>query len=186
MAVYHFCGADGRMFKATRTERKAYTVCQDPLKPANDGSFNPCRSCPLYLVAQWDHHGDVMHDPETRAPLNSLERRRARGQEARRLQQAPISPQPDKETSTTRTLEVDPIGPGVYRAGVREEDDYCEECGESLHDCPSDFWWPDQDGIYVSCPRCGHLNFFPDPLFWGDEEIDVEGAFEEDVGEDLD
>ena len=81
-----------------------------------------------------------MHDPETRAPLSSLERRRARGQEARRLQQAPISPQLDKETSTTRTLEVDPIGPGVYRAGVREEDDYCEECGESLHDCPSDFW----------------------------------------------
>jgi len=84
MALYHYCGADGKFFKGTRTPSSAYMACNDRVRPTDRLSFLPtCLSCPLYLGAEWNHYGDPFHDPKTHASLNSRTKRKAYGAKVR-------------------------------------------------------------------------------------------------------
>lgn len=83
MAIFNYCGADGKLFKGMRTPPTTYAICKDPLKPQDSDRFLPCQACPLYLAAEWRHYGDPLHDPKTRQPLNSIAKRRLRGTQIR-------------------------------------------------------------------------------------------------------
>lgn len=53
------------------------------------------------------------------------------------------------------------LKPGVELVSITAEN--CELCDASIGDAPN--WWPDQDGIYIECPTCGHINAFIHPAF---------------------
>lgn len=59
---------------------------------------------------------------------------------------------------------------GVRVESLDAEDDCCEECGADTSGVTGDGWWPDQDGIYVACPECGHVTHHPNAVALDDDE----------------
>lgn len=60
-----------------------------------------------------------------------------------------------------RPAKVTELKPGVEMVTISAQT--CELCGASIADTP--YWWPEQHGIYVSCPTCGYINAFIRPAF---------------------